>query len=161
MEYTYLTVIERALDSNIVHVFIGDSGHLRFLYGRDAALRVEDEYRNIFLVSQAINSSTTRVLSISLSFDRKRTAPSGIPTGSSNNRELLPLLPGSFLRVTSRQEELEQVPQQLQRDVLERKRRSMEQLKHIRLVAQPAKRRDVWVAERAVRFLDQRAQLPA
>ena len=58
MEYTYLTVIERALNSKVVNVRISDSSHLGFLDGRDPSLGVEDENRDIRLVTETIDGST-------------------------------------------------------------------------------------------------------
>jgi len=55
--WTYLAVVECAVDSQIVNVGVEDSGHLRFLDRADLALRVHDEDRDILLPAQTIDGS--------------------------------------------------------------------------------------------------------
>ena len=57
----HLTIVERSFNSDIVNVCIGDCGHLGLLDRGDTALRVEDENRNVLLVSKAIDCRAERV----------------------------------------------------------------------------------------------------
>jgi hypothetical protein len=64
-------------------------------------------------------------------------APSSIPASSPNDSQTFSLLIFPLSRIPPRKEEFKKIPQQLQSHILERKRRPMEQLQHIRLVIQP------------------------
>jgi hypothetical protein len=64
IEY-YLAIIESAFNSEVVNVRIGYCSHLRLLDRRDAPFWVEDEYRDVGLISQTIDGSTEdRLVSI-------------------------------------------------------------------------------------------------
>lgn len=54
---TYLAVVECAVDGQVVHVGVKDSGHLSFLNRADLAFRVHDEDRHILLSAQTIDGS--------------------------------------------------------------------------------------------------------
>jgi hypothetical protein len=60
---TDLTVVESPFDSDVVNIRIGDRGHLSLLNRRDTTFWMEDENRNIFLVSEAVNRRTENVSS--------------------------------------------------------------------------------------------------
>jgi hypothetical protein len=47
----YLTIVKRALDGNIVNIFIRNRRHLRLLYRRDATFRMQNENGDIGLVA--------------------------------------------------------------------------------------------------------------
>ena len=47
---TDLAVVKGAFDGNVVHVCIGDGGHLSLLDGRDATLGVEYEDGDVLLI---------------------------------------------------------------------------------------------------------------
>lgn len=83
-----------------------------------------------------------------------------VARGSTDDGELLPLLALLFGRVPALEEVLKQVAEELERDVLERKRRSVEELEHVLLFADLVQRRRLGVSEGSVRALDEVAQVP-
>jgi hypothetical protein len=52
---TDLAVIEGSFDSDIVNICVGNGGHLSLLNGRNTTFRMEDENRDVLLVSEAID----------------------------------------------------------------------------------------------------------
>jgi hypothetical protein len=51
----YLAVIKGTVHSQVVHIGVHDSSHLRFLDGADLAVRVHDEDGHILLSAQTID----------------------------------------------------------------------------------------------------------
>lgn len=82
-----------------------------------------------------------------------------VARGSTDDGELLPLLALLLGRVPALKEVLKQVAEELERDVLERKRRSVEELEHVLLFADLVQRRRLGVSEGSVRALDEVAQV--
>ena len=56
---THLAVVKGAFHGYIVHISIGNGGHLCFLNGRNTAFWVEDEDGDIGFIPEAIDRSTT------------------------------------------------------------------------------------------------------
>lgn len=110
---SYLTVIERALHSQTMHVRVRHCGHLRLLYRTDFAVRKRDEDRDVLLASEPVDSGRASVAA-----------------RSSNDCQMLPLF--SCLALIPPQEEVfEQIPKELQRNIFESKRRTMEEFEEV------------------------------
>jgi hypothetical protein len=56
---THLTIIKCSFNSDIVHICVSDSRHLRFLDRGDTALWMQNENRDVGLVSKTIDGSAT------------------------------------------------------------------------------------------------------
>jgi hypothetical protein len=128
-----LAVVERALDRDVVHVLGRDRGHLAALYLGDAPARMQ----NHDLHARAPGA-------------RRDRCRAGVARGRPDDRDRA---------LAPRQEMLEQQPQQLERDVLERKRRPVEQLEQPLVRPELAQRRDGDMVEAGIRPRDQHAQL--
>jgi hypothetical protein len=121
-----------------VDVGVHDSRHLRLLDGADLAVRVHDEDGHILLAAQAV--------------DGRR---AGITTCRANDGQMLPVASGLAL-VLADEEVLEQVAQELQRDILEREGGPVEELEqmYVLLLVERDGRRDVFCAECRVAAVD-------
>ncbi len=127
-----LRIVEAALDRDIMDVGRAHRGHLAPLYVGHAAFGVQHEDVDLLASRNGVDGCRPRVA-------RRRT----------DNRQMI---------VTARQEPLEQLPQQLQRDILEREGRAMEKFKQPVLVVQLHQRRHRVVAEPAIGGSTQLAQ---
>ena len=85
--------------------------------------------------------------------------PSGIPTCRADDGELVGVLCRPLALISPLEEELEEVAKELQCDVLERERRSMEELQDKPLVIELVEGGDLGVAERAVGLFDEGAEI--
>lgn len=95
-----------------MHIRIQYRSHLCLLYRADLALGVHDKDADILLPPQSVDGRATSVT-----------------TRSTNDRQMLPTLVILRLVLIAPDEEvLKQVSQKLQRNILESKRRAMEQL---------------------------------
>jgi hypothetical protein len=99
-----------------VHVGVHDGRHLRFLDRADLAMRVHDEDRHILLSAQAVDG-----------------CGSGITTCRANDGQMFPIAAGLAL-VLADEEVLEEVAQELQRDILEGECRPVEQLEQMQVL---------------------------
>ena len=91
---------------------------------------------------------------------RAQHTPSRIAARGAYHREDLRALAGRLARVSPGEEELEKVAEELQRDVLERERRAVEELEDELVVAELGQRGDVGMAERGgVGSADDRAEV--
>mmetsp|Transcript_91229 Transcript_91229/g.254815 ORF Transcript_91229/g.254815 Transcript_91229/m.254815 type:complete len:240 (+) Transcript_91229:1062-1781(+) len=127
-----LAVVERALDRDAVHVAVEHARHLLLLNLRHAALGEEDETLHVLLPAQPVDGRAARVAARGTHHRQ----PAGLPL----------------------QKVLVEVPEGLQRHVLERKRRPVEQLHDVQ-VAVLHRRHDVRVLERRVTPAHQLAQI--
>lgn len=133
-----LAIIESTLYGQVVDVGVQYGSHLRLLDRADFALREHDEDGNILLPSQSVNSRRT-----------------SITTRRANNSQMLPIPSFSSL-VLALEEVLEQIAQKLQRNILERKSRPMEQFQQMQILAliQRHQRRHIRRAERRIAAVD-------
>ena len=90
-----------------MNIRIGDCGHLGLLNGGDAAFWMENENRNVLLVSEAVNCSAERVVSKRVILPLAPRTPSCISTGRPDHGQLLFRLTALLLCVPPGQEELE------------------------------------------------------
>lgn len=67
--WKYLTVVESSLDSKVEYIGVGDRGHLGFLDGGYPTFRMEDENRDILLVTESIDSRTAPRKTIPVKID--------------------------------------------------------------------------------------------
>jgi len=87
-------------------------------------------------------------------------APSRVAAGSAYHRQGFRSLPGRFARVPPGEEKLKEIAQELQRHVLERESRTVEELQDELVVAEFRQGRDVGMPESGgVRSAHERAQL--
>ncbi len=121
-------VIEVAFDGDVVDVLAEDRRHLPTLHFRYTLMRVQDEDVDVFAVLAA--------------FDGRRT---GVTRGGTDNHHALAAL---FQHV------IEQATEQLQGEVLERRGRAVEQLKHPFITVQLTQWRHGAVGEHAVGFFE-------
>ena len=96
-----------------MHIGVHDRRHLRFLDWADLAVRVHDEYRHVLLPAQAVDGCGACV-----------------STRRADDSQMLPVAPGLAL-VLADEEVLEQVAQELQRNILESECRPVEQLQQM------------------------------
>jgi hypothetical protein len=87
--------------------------------------------------------------------------PSRIAARGAYDREDFRPLAGRLARISPDEEKLKEVPEELQRDILERKRGAVEELEDKLVVAELGQGRDVGVAERGVRSAHDRAEVVA
>ena len=88
-------------------------------------------------------------------------APSRVAAGSAYHRQCLRPLSGRFARVSPSEEKLKEIPEELQRHVLEGKSRAVEELQDELVVVDFRQGRDIGMPERAIRSTHERAQLVA
>ncbi len=126
-----LAIVEHAFDGDVENIGVGQREHLRGLEGAHPACRREHEYGDAALSPHRVFGGRPRVA-------RRR----------ADDVER---------RVLLRQHVLEQIAQQLHRDVLERQRRAIRDAQEIETVVEPAQRCDFIAAEivGGVRTLDQ------
>ncbi len=129
-----LTVVEGAANGNVVHVRVQHRGHLPLLDRRDAALGMENEDVDARLAPYPRDGGRARV-----------------PRGRPENVQ-----PAAV----ALQQVLEHVAQKLQGDILEGRRRTVEELED-GLRADPHHRRDLGVGEGRVGALDQIGEIVA
>jgi hypothetical protein len=134
----YLAIVKGSVYGQIVYVRVEDCGHLRLLNRADLAMRVHDKHRHIFLPAQAI--------------DGRRSC---VSAGGADDGQVLPV-PPDLAHVPAHQEVLEQVAQKLQRDILERKGRAVEELQqmYVLLLVERHRRRDIFGAEGGIASSD-------
>ena len=128
-----LGVVEAAIDRDIVDVAVAHRGHLAPLDRGNAARRVEHEHVDLGPPGERV--------------DRRR---AGVARGRADHGQM---------RVAGAEEALEQQPEQLQRDILERQGRPVEQLEQPVARVELDQRRDRGVIEPAIGRLAQSAQL--
>lgn len=123
----YLAVVKGPVYGQVVHVRVQDGCHLRFLNGADLAMRVHDEHRHVLLPAQAVYSCRPRV-----------------SARSTDDGQVLPI-PADLALVPAHEEVLEQVPQELQCDILERECWAVEELQqmYVLLLVEGHRRRDI------------------
>lgn len=133
-----LAIVERSLDSEIVHIGIKHTSHLRLLNGADLALGEQDEHGDILLAAQAIDSGRP-------SITRRRT----------NNSQVVTVL-ASLSLVLTHKEVLEEIAQALKCNVLESESRAVEELQQVQVLLgiQRGDRGALGVAECRVGLVD-------
>jgi hypothetical protein len=127
-----LGIVEAAVDRDIVDVGAEHRRHLAALDLRHPALGVEHEDVDLGAAGERV--------------DRRR---SGVAAGRPDYRQM---------HVARRQEALEQQAEQLQRDILERQGRAVEQLEQPVALVELDQRRDRGMGEAAIGLAAQRAQ---
>mmetsp|Transcript_40388 Transcript_40388/g.95995 ORF Transcript_40388/g.95995 Transcript_40388/m.95995 type:complete len:238 (+) Transcript_40388:1205-1918(+) len=115
-----------------MHVVVQNRRHLQLLNRGDAALRKEDEALHVLLPAQACYCRAA-----------------GVTRGGADDCDSL---------VVAEQEILEKVAQSLQRDILERERRAVEQLHDLKITHR-AHRHHILVRKALVALLHQRLQV--
>lgn len=124
---------------------------------------MQDEYRQIFLSPQAIDGRTVVPQNIKtyihIPHSSKKYAPSSVATGGAYHRQEFRSISGRFARVSPSEEKLKEIAEELQRHVLERERRAMEELEDELAVAEFRQGRDVGMPEGGVGSAHERAQL--
>lgn len=85
-------------------------------------------------------------------------SPASISTGRSNDGQLLRRLPRTLFGISSKEEELEKIAEELEGNVLESKGGPVEEFQNEGLVIQLDEWSHIWMSERAVRLLDEGLQ---
>ena len=111
-----LAIVEGAFDSEIVHIGIKHTGHLRLLNRANFALGEKDEHRDILLAAETIDSGRT-----------------SITGGCADNGQVVAVL-ASLSLVLAHKEVFEEVTQALEGDVLERERWAVEELQQVQVL---------------------------
>ena len=133
-----LAIVKRAVDSEIVHIVVQNGRHLRLLDRRDTAAWVQDEDVDMRLGPQAGYGRAARIAT----------------RGAEHSERVRALGLVATLEYV-----LEQVAEQLQRHVLESKRRAVPQLQAPFAGRDLVQRRHVVVTERGIRLVHEHAQI--
>jgi len=163
-----------------VDVGVEDGGHLSFLDSRDSSGGEEHEDGDIGFASDSVDGRTEKkekekksgkegemksqlrgfLPSRPCSLLRYQAtsspfySPSSVTTSSSDDGDSLPLLSFLLVLVSPLEEELEEVPQELESDVFESERGTVEELEDVLLLRDLVKRSGLWVSEGGVGRVD-------
>ena len=144
-KFAYLAIVESAFNGDVVYIGIQNCCHLSLLDWADFALGVHDEDADILLATETVNGRRASVTA-----------------GRANNSQVFPLLARLILALVSTDEEvLEEVAQELQGNILESKGRAVEKLQkmEVLLLVEGGDRDDVVGAESGVALLDDLLQV--
>lgn len=111
-----LAVVKGSLDSEIVHIGIKHTSHLRLLNRANLALGEKDEHRDILLATETIDSGRT-----------------SITGGCADDGQVVTVL-ASLSLVLAHKEVFEEVTQTLEGDVLESERWAVEELQQVQVL---------------------------
>ena len=128
-----LSVIKSAFDCEAMDIFIRHGGHLQFLDGADASIRIKDENMDAGLSSHAVNGSA-----------------SSVAAGGADDIQATAL---------ALQKISKQIAKKLQCNIFESKGRPMKKLGQIKLISKLDDRNNVLMAESGIALLNQTAKI--